>query len=226
MGFDARLLNLTVFKTIPLAIAAFPRPRRPETLDATSMGGQFSYPAEADPIPGMQAGHCALSIPPALDTENEIVELATGGSASIATETLIVRADGARRGLTMAAIRSTHQGTASSTHLNVGMTAALTDIENGARRDSLPPEQRQRPSIITAHYGLGFFSEGGSDLSISEAAIEANFSTEARRAGVSLAFADEGHEESLARRPRGNIWAITLFAHPRGECGHSRPSMN
>lgn len=32
MGFDARLLNLTVFKTIPLAIAAFPRPRRPETL--------------------------------------------------------------------------------------------------------------------------------------------------------------------------------------------------
>lgn len=72
----------------------------------------------------------------------------------------------------MAAIRSTHQGTASSTHLNVGMTAAFTDIENGARRDSLPPEQRQRPSIITAHYGLGFFSEGGSDLSISEAAIE------------------------------------------------------
>ncbi len=214
MGFDARLLNLTVFKTIPLAFAALPRPRRPETLDATSMGGQFSYPAEADPIRGMQAGHCAPSIPPALDTENEIVELATGGSASIATETLILRADGARRGLSMAAIRSAHQGTASSTHLNVGMTAALTDIENGARRDSLPHEQRQRPSIITAHCGLGVFSEGGSDLSLSEAAIEANFSIEARRAGVSLAFADEGHEESLARRARENIWAIAHFARP------------
>ncbi|TNM60325.1 hypothetical protein [Aliirhizobium smilacinae] len=224
MGYDAQLLNLTAFKTISLATGAFPRPRRSEILDAASMVAQISYPAETDLIRGMQARPCAPSIAPALDTENEMVELATGGSASIATETL--RADGARRGLSVAAIRSAHKGAARSTLLNVGMTTALTDTENGAQRDSLLHKEQRRQGTIAMHCVLGLFTEGESDFTKSEVAIEANFSIEARRAGVSLAFAEEGHEESLARRVREGIWSIAQLAHPRGECGHFGPSMD
>lgn len=226
MGYDARLLNITAFKMFSLATAAFPRPRRSETLDAATKIGQNSYPAGADPIWETQMRPCMPTIAATLDTENEIVGLSTSGSACVATETLIVKADEARRGLSVSAIRSANKGAARSTLPDAGMTVALTDTGNGARRDSLLHKKQRRQGTIAMHRGLGFFTEGRSDFTKSEVAIETNFSTAARRAGGSLAFSEEGHEEILARRVREEIWSIKQLARPRGECAHFGPSMN